>query len=301
MPLLSKTVPLQRFKVGPPPADAAHKLAAYAYGKADLSSTLPQWGVVKLGEPLETNPTLQDFVLGADLAFSLRLSTRAVPAKAVKMEVARLVRDEFAATGKKRISVARKREIKESVTLSIASRAPWVDTVHDVIWRADGELWLCNPNKSALVALSRLIPSVANLDPEKPLEAAGCVTEPGFLDKRAPELAWVVVSRATYAGNQSQAVIRAVDPLGTPESAGAREAGHALAEATLDIDHEGDEYWVTMGRRTDILKINAPLPDSREGNAESAALETVYLLSKIIAHIDDEAAAWAEEVAAKAA
>lgn len=86
-----------------------------------------------------------DFAVGIDhgqfAAFSLRVDTRKVPSAALKLQLDEALQQEEQVIGKK-VPRARKKELKEEITLMLQSRAVWTPTLTDCLWDLEAGLLL---------------------------------------------------------------------------------------------------------------------------------------------------------------
>ena len=100
-----------------------------------------------------------DFIVGIDhgqfAAFSLRVDTRKVPSAALKLQLDEALQQEEQGLGKK-VPRARKKELKEEITLMLLSRAVWTPSLTDCLWDLEaGLLLIFASGKKAEAALER--------------------------------------------------------------------------------------------------------------------------------------------------
>lgn len=121
-------------------------------------------GWVGLGDPLDL-----DFSFGIDfgrfLAFSLRIDERKPSGAAIKIRLAEAIREEAAAHDGK-VSGKRKKELKESITATVTSRADFIPSLVDCIWDLDAQrLYVSTASESVLSILLELFHKTFGITP----------------------------------------------------------------------------------------------------------------------------------------
>lgn len=131
-------------------------------------------GWVGLGDPLDT-----DFSFGLEqdhlAAFSLRVDTRKASSAAVNIQLAEALREKAAAGEKVKGKV--KKDLKEAITATLTSKAPFIPTLIDCLWDLDkGRLLVSTASAKALLPFMGLFSQTFGVEPE-PVSPKGDMTE----------------------------------------------------------------------------------------------------------------------------
>lgn len=130
-------------------------------------------GWVGLGNPLDVN-----FAFGIQhdkyAVFSLRVDTRKPSSAAIKLQLAEAIRDKEAAGEK--ITGKRKKELREAITSTLTSKAPFVPALTDCLWELDkGRLLISTASAKALQPVFGLFKTTFGIEPA-PITPKGDMT-----------------------------------------------------------------------------------------------------------------------------
>lgn len=148
MGLLSGALSFRRYRVlGELPADfretfteAIVKNALRENDRARSKEDNVGW--VAITDAADIDLFLNKFLYNNFLVLSMRVDRKRVPAKYLKIQVDRRVRDTMAAKGLERIGAAHRRELKEAVEEDLLGRALPVVAVFDMAWDIHkNEVW----------------------------------------------------------------------------------------------------------------------------------------------------------------
>lgn len=153
MPFLSGSITLRRYRVldALPPnwreAFEQRMQAGYFTESYDTRSIEPNAGWIRIGDPGSGITCLDDWSFNNDIALGIRVDSKRVNGKLLKIETDKRIREVMSAKGLERLSAAHRREIREAVLEDLTARALPAVKVFELIWRVDAwEIWICTSN-----------------------------------------------------------------------------------------------------------------------------------------------------------
>ena len=167
---MSSSTAMTICKADAPKAFDLDALRAHAF-TPDIDADGKRLGWVSLGDLLDTEDFELAAVDGRYSGFAFRLDTRKASGAVIRLQLAKVVREERA-SGKK-VGSKRKKELKEAITAKLTARAEFVPSVIDCLWDAEqGRLLVGTASVKAVQPVLDLFKATFGMD-AAPITPAG--------------------------------------------------------------------------------------------------------------------------------